>query len=70
VVLRQGLRHGGIMEADEHLRLPPLPGDGHPASGHALRDLRPYRRLPGALSEALTDHYRRAHPETLTRPTQ
>jgi hypothetical protein len=25
---------------------------------------------PGALSEALTEHYRRAHPEALSRPGQ
>jgi hypothetical protein len=54
----------GIMEANEHFTFPPLPSDRHPVAGHPLPDLRPYPAYrPGNISEVLTEHYRRAHPE-------
>jgi len=57
------------MDGDERLEIPPGPRDGYPASGGALRDLPAHRRLPvGTASEALTEHYRRTHPEQLGQP--
>ena len=69
---RQGHCDGaGIMRGDEQFKFPPLPGDRHPASGHALPDLPPHRRVPARdLSEVLTGHYRRARPEALSLPSR
>jgi hypothetical protein len=40
--------------------------EDYPAPGHRLPDLPPHRRLPrGGLTEVLTGHYRRVHPEAL-----
>jgi hypothetical protein len=36
----------GIIRGDEHVKFPALPCDHHPASGHALPDLPPHRRVP------------------------
>jgi len=61
----------GIIRSDEHVRFPSLPGDRHLPAGHPLPDLRPRSRLrPGSISEALTEHYRRAHPEALGIPAE
>jgi hypothetical protein len=56
-----GWHHGG----SEQVAFPPLRCDRYPAAGHSLRDLPAHRGLtgPAALSEVLTEHYRRAHPE-------
>ena len=59
------------MEANEQVIFPPFPGDRHPAAGHPLRDLsRAVAYRPGSLSEVLTEHYRRAHPEALGSPSR
>ena len=60
----------GTIGGDEQARFPALPRDLHPASGHPLPDMPPtvaYR--PGKASDALTGHYRQAHPETLGLPS-
>jgi len=47
------------------------PGDRHPSSGHVTRCQicrRTVAYRPGSLSEVLTEHYLRAHPEALGLP--
>jgi hypothetical protein len=63
---RQG--HGGgagIIRGAEQFKFPPLPGDRHP-SPVTRRQIchRTVADRPGNLSEVLTGHCRRAHPET------
>jgi hypothetical protein len=71
---RRACSHGhsgraGKMRGDEYATFPPLPGDRHPPADHPLPALRPHPRLPpGNISEVLTEHYRRAHPEALGTP--
>jgi hypothetical protein len=58
-----------IMNGDERLEFPPFPGDSHPAPGGALAICQRTVAYPsGTASEALTAHYRRAHPEELGQP--
>jgi hypothetical protein len=61
-VPRQDLLHGGMMETDEHLSLPPLPL--LPVTRCEIYD-RTVAYRPGTLREALTDHHCRAHPEAM-----
>jgi len=59
------------MEANEQLNFTPFPCHRHISSGHPLRDLPADRGLrAGILSEALTGHCQRAHPEALGLPVQ
>ena len=56
----------GTTGGDEQARFPALPRDRHPSSGHPLPDM-PHRTIayqPGQASDALTGHYRQAHPAT------
>jgi hypothetical protein len=47
------------MKSDEQLIFSPFPCCHRPASSHLLRDLPAHRaHLLGALSDALTEHYR------------
>jgi len=61
--------HGGgtgTIGGDEQVKFPALPRDRHPSSGHPLPDM-PHRTIayqPGQASDALTGHYRQAHPAT------
>jgi len=56
----------GIIEANEQVTILPVPCDRYPASGHPLPEChRTVAYRPGTLTEVLTEHYRRAHPETL-----
>jgi hypothetical protein len=51
---------------DEQVKFPSLSCDRHPVSAYALPDLqRTVAYRPGKISEVLTEHYRRADPETL-----
>lgn len=53
-----------MLEGDEYATFPPLPGDRYPPAGHPLPDLdRTLAYRPGNISEVLTEHYRRDHPE-------
>jgi hypothetical protein len=60
-------RGAGIIEGDEQVKFPPpLSCDCHPSVDYALPDLcRTVAYRPGKISEVLTEHYRRIHPETL-----
>ena len=61
----------GIIEPNEQLKFTSFPCHRHPASGHRCEICqRTMAYRPGALSEALTEHYRRAHPEALGLPAQ
>ena len=64
----------GTSSGQDHSTFPPFPPlscDRYPAAGHPLRDLpRTVAYRPGSLSEALTGHYRRAHPEALGIPSR
>ncbi|HLK73177.1 MAG TPA: hypothetical protein VKU77_05970 [Streptosporangiaceae bacterium] len=54
------------MEANEQVTFPPLPRDRHPASVTRCQIChRTVAYRPGNLTEVLTEHYRRAHPEAL-----
>ena len=54
----------GIMDGDEHVRFPPVPGDRHPAAGHRCQICdRTLAYRPGSISEVLTAHYRQPIPK-------
>jgi hypothetical protein len=56
---------------NEQLIFTSFPGHRHPASRHRCEICqRTVACRPGTLSEALTEHYRRAHPEALGLPAQ
>jgi len=55
VALRKATPARSHHEGDEQPRLPPLPGDSYPSSGHALSDPPgTVAHRPGSLSEVLT----------------
>ena len=58
----------GIMRRDEQFKFPPLPGDRHPSSGHALPDLSPHRRVPARQPQRGPDRALPPGPSRSARP--
>src|SRR5579862_9000583 len=56
------------MEATEQVTFPPLPRDRHPATGHPLPDLPPYRRVPARQPHRGPDRALPPGPSRSTRP--
>jgi hypothetical protein len=57
------------MGGDEYVTFPRLPGGRYPAAGHPLQICdRTLACRPGNISEVLTEHYRRSHPDALGIP--
>jgi len=59
---------GWHYRSDEQARFAPLPGDRHPAAGHALPDLPPHRRIPARQPHRGPDRALPPDPSRSARP--